>query len=79
MWKHIICPIARISLDEVISMKEILKSWLFFTSLLFLILTFALVLPSLEDRLFGNTEQQLTATVDQITQEAQAVWAKLEP
>lgn len=60
-------------------MKEILKSWLFFTSLLFLILTFALVLPSLEDRLFGNTEQQLTATVDQITQEAQAVWAKLEP
>jgi hypothetical protein len=60
-------------------MKEILKSWLFFTSLLFLILTFALVLPSLEDRLFGNTEQQLTATVDQITQEAQAVWAQLEP
>jgi hypothetical protein len=60
-------------------MKEILKSWLFFTSILFLILTFALVLPSLEDRLFGNTEQQLTATVDQITQEAQAVWAQLEP
>jgi hypothetical protein len=60
-------------------MKEILKSWLFFTSLLFLILTFALVLPSLEDRFFGNTEQQLTATVDQITQEAQAVWAQLEP
>jgi hypothetical protein len=79
MWKHIICPIARISLDEVISMKEILKSWLFFTSILFLILTFALVLPSLEDRLFGKTEQQLTATVDQITQEAQAVWAQLEP
>jgi hypothetical protein len=60
-------------------MKEILKSWLFFTSLLFLILTVALVLPSLEDRLFGNTEQQLTAAVDQITQEAQAVWAQLEP
>jgi hypothetical protein len=66
-------------LDEVISMKEILKSWLFFTSLLFLILTFALVLPGLEDRLFGNTEQQLTTAVDQITQEAQAVWAQLAP
>jgi hypothetical protein len=66
-------------LDEVISMKEILKSWLFFTSLLFLILTFALVLPNLEDRLFGNTEQQLTTAVDQITQEAKAVWAQLEP
>jgi hypothetical protein len=60
-------------------MKEILKSWLFFTSLLFLILTFALVLPNLEDRLFGNTEQQITTAVDQITQEAKAVWAQLEP
>jgi hypothetical protein len=60
-------------------MKEILKSWLFFTSLLFLILTCALVLPSLEDRLFGNTEQQLTATMDQITQEVKTVWVQWEP
>jgi hypothetical protein len=60
-------------------MKELLKSWLFFTSLLFLILTAAMILPSLEDRLFGDTEQQLTAAADQITQEAEAVWAELRP
>jgi hypothetical protein len=60
-------------------MKELLKSWLFFTSLLFLILTAAMILPSLEDRLFGDTEQQLTTAADQITQEAEAVWAELRP
>jgi hypothetical protein len=66
-------------LDEVIFMGDILKSWLFFTSLLFLILSAALLLPSLEDTLFGSTETQLTAAVDHMTQEAETVWAQLQP
>lgn len=60
-------------------MKNILKSWLFFTALLLFMMVAALTLPGLMDGLFGNTEQQLTEAVDYVTEEAQAVWAEFQP
>lgn len=60
-------------------MKKILTSWLFFTSLMLFLLAAALTLPELMDRVFGDTEQQLTEAVDYLTSEAQAVWAEFVP
>lgn len=60
-------------------MKNILKSWLFFTSLLLFLLAASLTLPELTDHLFGNTEQQLSEAVDLMSEEAKAVWAEFQP
>lgn len=60
-------------------MKQILTSWLFFTSLMLFLIAAAMTLPQLMDGLFGDTETQLRSAVDYMTEEAQAVWAEFVP
>ena len=61
-------------LNEVMDMKNLLKSWIFFTSLLLLLLAAALTLPQLGKGFFGATEEKLSEAVDYISEEAQAVF-----
>lgn len=60
-------------------MGKLLKSWLFFTALLLFLITAAVTLPELSDKLFGDTEQKLEATFADIGEEVQEVWAELVP
>lgn len=60
-------------------MKKIFTSWLFFTSLMLILLVASLTLPKWMDALFGSSEQQLTQAVEQVTQEAREAWAELVP
>ncbi len=60
-------------------MKDTLKSWLFFTSLMLFLLTAALVVPELLDGLLGDTKAQIHQAVTNMEQEAQAVWAEFLP
>lgn len=60
-------------------MKNLLKSWLFFTSLMLFLITFALVVPQLLESLLGNTEAQLNEAVQGAQAGIQAVFAMLEP
>ena len=58
-------------------MKEILKSWLFFTSLLLLIFAASLVVPELMHTAFGNTNAQLELMAENMQEEAIAAWAEI--
>ena len=60
-------------------MGKLLKSWAFFTALLILLLTAAVTLPKLSDRLFGDTEETVETAFSGLGQEAKAVWAALTP
>lgn len=60
-------------------MKNLLKSWLFFTSLMLFLIAFALVLPQLLDGLLGNTEQKLAEATQNAQSGVQAVFALLDP
>ncbi len=57
-------------------MKNLLKSWIFFTSLLLLLLAAALTLPQLRKGFFGATEEKISEAVGYISEEAQAVFAE---
>lgn len=57
-------------------MKNLLKSWLFFTSLLLLLLAAALALPELGQGFFGATEEKLAEAAGYLSQEVQAVWTQ---
>ncbi len=56
-------------------MRKLLKSWLFFTSLMLLLLAAALVLPELGQGFLGATEEKLTEAMAYISKEVQTVWA----
>lgn len=60
-------------------MGNLFKSWFFFTALLVFLLVAAAVVPELANRVFGDTEAQVQAVIEDATQEAQAVWAELQP
>lgn len=60
-------------------MGKLFKSWAFFTALLVLLLTAAVTLPKLSDKLFGNTEETVETAFSGLSQEARAVWASLTP
>lgn len=60
-------------------MGKLFKSWAFFTALLILLLTAAVTVPKLSDRLFGDTEHTVEAAFSELGQEARAVWASLAP
>lgn len=60
-------------------MKKIFTSWLFFTSLMLLLLSAAVTLPGLMDGLFGDTEQQLQDATAYFQQQAQVVWNQFVP
>lgn len=60
-------------------MGKLLKSWAFFTALLILLLTAAVTVPKLSDKLFGDTEATVEAAFSGLSQEARAVWASLSP
>lgn len=64
-----------ISFYEVIGLRRLLKSWLFFTSLMLLLLAAALALPELGQGFLGETEERLTEAMAYISQEVQTVWA----
>lgn len=57
-------------------MKRLMKSWLFFASLLALLLAAAFVLPEMGEQLLGSTEQRLTRAVGQISRGVEAVWGE---
>lgn len=60
-------------------MKNILKSWFFFTTLLLFLLAAALTLPQFMDMLFGDTAFQLSEAVHQMESNVSDVWAQLQP
>lgn len=60
-------------------MGNLLKSWVFFTALMIFLMVAATVLPDLAERFFGDTEEMVTTMVDDVEQEAQAVWAEFRP
>lgn len=60
-------------------MKKIFTSWLFFTSLMLLLLSAAVTSPGLMDGLFGDTAQQLQDATAYFQQQAQVVWNQFVP
>lgn len=60
-------------------MKKLLQGWIFYTALLLFLIAAALTLPELTHDFWGDTRQELTETVDQLTQEAVAVWGQRFP
>lgn len=60
-------------------MKKLLQGWIFYTALLLFLIAAALTLPELTRDFLGDTRQELTETVDQLTQEAMAVWGQRFP
>lgn len=60
-------------------MKRLLAGWFFYTVLLLFLMAAALTLPELTHDFMGNTRQELTETVDQLTQKAVTVWGQSFP
>ena len=60
-------------------MGKVFRSWFFFTALLLFLLAVSITLPDLKTRLFGNTEEQISETVDRMEGQVRAVWAELRP
>ncbi len=60
-------------------MKKLLQGWIFYTALLLFLIAAALTLPELTRDFLGDTRQELSKTVDQLTQEAVAVWGQRFP
>ena len=56
-----------------------LKTWFFYAALFLFLPTLAVTLPSLEERFFGETEQQLASAVSEMETRAEAVWEQLSP
>ena len=58
-------------------MKDLLLSWLLYASLLCFLIAGALALPELKQTLLGDTQQELTNAVEQLTGDAFAVWNEI--
>lgn len=60
-------------------MKKLLQGWIFYTALLCFLLAAAITLPGLTSDFWGDTEQEITRAVDDISQKAVAVWGQSFP
>ncbi len=60
-------------------MKKLLQGWIFYATLLCFLLAAAITLPELTRDFWGNTEQEITRAVDNISQRAVAIWGRSFP
>ena len=60
-------------------MKKLLQGWIFYTALLCFLLAAAITLPELTCDFGGDTEQEITRAVDDISKKAVAVWGQSFP
>ncbi len=60
-------------------MKKLLQGWIFYTALLCFLLAASITLPGLIRDFWGETEQEITRAVDDLSQKAVAVWGQSFP